>query len=646
MCGFVGIISNELSIDKRESLIRRMLPFIERRGPDEQRLVHYQDGSFGFARLSIRALEDGSQPIVHRKRGTLSMTNGEIYNDAYLRCRYKNIEWETQSDCEAIHAISDAGNLEYDMNIVSGMFASAIYDSRSKSVRLVRDRTGQKPLFYALLGNHTIIYSSSIHAITASGIVPVELSQHELSFILFNEYPAPGTTGIEGIRAVRPGEVVKWLIGDYEVKKTAFWSWNLARSEYESKPTYKPLKSKIYQSLVDAIGQELVSDVPVGLFLSGGIDSSLILAIAKDIYQDNLQTFSVGFAQNDLDESNQAANLANHFGTDHSTIYFEDFDIEKLVGRAFSCLDVPLGDSSYIPSFLLCEVASQQVKCALGGDGGDELFGGYPTYQAHRLLQLYENSLPQLFRGFLLERISRKLPNRTSNINTKMKVDRFLAGRSMPLVKRHMTWMSTTYDPRQLLDLIQSDSHREDDLFGDTESLLINSGIKDVINAAQYIDLMTYLPGSIHAKMDCASMMNGIELRSPFVNSVMLEASASVTSNYRVGLGQSKKILRDIAKDKLPSEICKRPKRGFNFPVNHLLHTLLKDMAVSSIHSLDSVLDMNCAKQLLNNFFNGQGDHRKIIWTLFSVSQWYQSILQTKRQNIQASDIQAETVSP
>ena len=209
-----------------------------------------------------------------------------------------------------------------------------------------------------------------------------------------------------------------------------------------------------------------------------------------------------------------------------------------------------------------------------------------------------------------------------------------------------MTWMSTTYDPRQLFDLIQSDSHREDDLFGDTESLLINSGIKDVINAAQYIDLMTYLPGSIHAKMDCASMMNGLELRSPFVNSVMLEASASVTSNYRVGLGQSKKILRDIAKDKLPSEICKRPKRGFNFPVSHLLHTSLKDMAVSSIQSLDSVLDMNSAKQLLNNFFNEQGDHRKIIWTLFSVSQWYQSILQTKSQNIQASDIQAETVSP
>ena len=645
MCGFIGIISNKLTIEQRESLVRRMLPFIEKRGPDEQRLVHYHNGTFGFARLSIRALEDGSQPIVHRQRGTLSVTNGEIYNYSYLRSRYKKSEWATHSDCEAIHAIADSGNLENEMNIVSGMFASAIYDSKSGAVRLLRDRTGQKPLFYALIDSHTLLYSSSIHAIAASGLISVGLSHHEFSFILFNEYPSPGSTGIDSIRAVRPGEIVKWVIGEYEITKKTFWNWNLARSEYESKPTYKPLKTKIYQSLVEAVNQELVSDVPVGLFLSGGIDSSLILSIAKEHYPNKLQTFSVGFAQNDLDESNQAAKLANYFGTDHSNIYFDDFNIENLVSRALSHLDVPLGDSSYIPSFLLCEVASQKVKCALGGDGGDELFGGYPTYQAHRLLQLYENSLPQLFRGFLLQRISRKLPSKTNNINTKMKVDRFLAGRSMPLVKRHMTWMSTTYDTAQLLGLIDSDFHREDDLFGDTENLLINSGIKDVINAAQYIDLMTYLPGSIHAKMDCASMMNGLELRSPFVNSVMLEASASVTSTYRVGLGKSKKILRDIAKEKLPPEICKRPKRGFNFPVSHLLRTSLKDMAISSIHSLESVIDLKYAEQLFDDFFEGQGDHRKIIWTLFSVSQWYHSILQATNQNNPRSDIQVETLT-
>ena len=626
MCGFVGIISSQLNRDEREAIVRRMLPFVERRGPDEQRLVHYHKGTFGFARLSIRALKDGSQPIIHPRRGTLSMTNGEIYNYEYLRNRYKSQEWSTHSDCEAIHAVADGGNFENEMNVVSGMYASAIYDSKSCNVRLVRDRTGQKPLFYALIDNHTFIYASSIHALAASGIISLDLSQHELSFILFNEYAAPGTTGVESIKAVRPGEIVQWSINEYEILSKKYWHWNLARNEYESKPTYKPLKKKIFENLSEAINQELVSDVPVGIFLSGGIDSSLILAIASKLYEGKLQTFSVGFDESELDESDQAANLANYFGTDHTTINFEDFDIADLVDRAFANLDIPLGDSSYIPSFLLCEVASNKVKCALGGDGGDELFGGYPTYRAHRLLQLYENSFPQSLRGFLLERISKKIPNQTSNINAKMKIDRFLAGRSMPLVRRHMTWMSTTYDTNNLIKIMKSKTSREDDLFGDAEELLIKSGVKDTINAAQYIDFISYLPGSIHAKMDCASMMNGLELRSPFVNSIMLDASASVIPEYRVGLKNSKKILRDIAKEILPSNIYQRPKRGFNFPVAKLLQTSLKEVALESIASLDQFIDVKCAQTLYDDFCTSNKDNRKALWTLFSISQWYQNI--------------------
>ena len=626
MCGFIGIISNSLEASTRETIARQMLPFVEQRGPDEQRIVHYEQGCFGFARLSIRALNNGSQPFVHGKRGTLSMTNGEIYNDRYLRHRYKHSEWTTESDCEAVHAIYDTGMSTQEAVNISGMFATSIYDTKQKKVRLIRDRTGQKPLFYCLIENHTLLFASSIQAIAASRQHVISLNQHEVAYYLFNEYSPIGTTGLHGIHAVKPGEIVDWNQGDYQVEKKNYWSWNLAKCEYESKPTYGPIKEKLVSHLKQSIQQELISDVPIGIFLSGGIDSSLLLALASQNSTGKLKTFSVGFEEADLDESNQAQSLADYYQTDHKTILFKDYDHDALISRALNDLDIPLGDSSYIPSYLLCEVASQDVRCVLGGDGGDELFGGYPTYNAHKMLQLYESLLPQVLRGFILTRLSKRLPKSSSNINTKMKVDRFLAGRSMPLVQRHLTWMSTTYDTDLIVSLIGSDASVNSDLFGDIEAMLSSSNIKDMVNAAQFIDFVTYLPGSIHAKMDCASMSNGLEVRSPFVNQTILESATSIISNYRVGLRGSKIILRDLAKELLPSAVWKRPKRGFNFPVTKMLQTTLKDRALASIQSLDTVIDVKALEQIFEQFCDGQGDHRKLLWSAFAFAEWHQNI--------------------
>ena len=626
MCGFSGIVSKSLNNLEREEAISKMAPYIAARGPDEKRYVHYQDGSFEFARLSIRSVSNGSQPILHKSRGTLSMTNGEVYNDKYIRSKYSRSEWQTESDCECIHSIYDSAiQFEDAIPDVSGMFASAIYDTKSGTVTLARDRTGQKPLFFALCENHTLIFSSSLRSIIASGLTGLRIRKDQLAFSLFNEYSEPGKTLVEGIYSVKPGEVVEWNIGSFHIKRKAYWSWNIARCEYESRPTYEPLKQKLKEILLSAISEELVADVPIGLFLSGGIDSSLLLALGSQLTHKKISTFSVSFKNNLLDESSFAKRLAQKFNTDHHEIPFDSYDTEDLILEAMSSLDIPLGDSSYIPTFLLSKVASGYVKCALGGDGGDELFGGYPTYKAHRILSLYESFVPQFTRGMILGRLSRRLPVETTNINTKMKIDRFMAGRTMPFAHRHITWMSTTYDIKRILEIIGDEFSVESDLFGSVESRLQASGIQDAVNAAQYIDLIGYLPGSIHSKVDCASMNNGLEVRSPYVNRVLLDAAESIIPDYRVGINKSKIILRDIAKECIPSSIANAPKKGFNFPAGQFLATTLKDSFYDRIRNFDGIINRSIIESSYEEHCKGTHDHRKLLWTIYSMASWYQN---------------------
>ncbi len=626
MCGLAGIVSSEISEEKRHIIVSRMMQFIENRGPDEKIISSYKDSTFGFARLSIREINNGSQPFLHRKKSTFSMTNGEVYNFDYLRNRYSNEEWVTKSDCESIHSAYDNGDFENEIKLFSGMFASSIYDANENSVTLLRDRVGQKPLFYSLINKNTLIFSSSLKAIISSGLVEVSFDEENLKFILFNEYAPIGYSGIKKVFAVKPSEIINWRIGTRKIEKNEYWKWILGTIELETKPTYAPLKNQIHEDLIETVKEELVADVPISIFLSGGIDSSIIAALAVEQSKFDVETFTIGFEDKSLDETKYSNEIAKKLGTNHKLINFDSEDFKELSYRAFKNLDIPLGDSSYIPTFLLCEKVSKIYKCALSGDGGDELLGGYPTYRAHKFLSLYENYIPQKMRGYLLHNVVKLLPKSDINISLEMKLSRFLAGKTMPLVKRHFTWMSTTYDKSVIDRIMKNKVISKVDSYDALEDLLSSVGIKDKINAAQFIDLNSYLPGSILSKLDNASMSNGLEVRSPFVNKRMLNGTGMIPSSYKVSLLRSKKILRDIAKDIYGKRISKLPKKGLNFSVGKTLSKELEKNIRSSLFWLEDYIDIEYTNQIIDEHLTCKKNHRKLLWTIYSVANWWSEV--------------------
>ena len=290
-------------------------------------------------------------------------------------------------------------------------------------------------------------------------------------------------------------------------------------------------------------------------------------------------------------------------------------------------MDEPVFNVSTIYQNRLREyISTFDYKVLLVGDGADELFGGYPTYKAHKLLNLYESFIPQKMRGYFINNLIKFIPNSYKNISFHMQLSRFLAGKTLPLAKRHLTWMSTCYEIDTINNLINNKVLSKGEPFGTIEDFLNSVGIKDSINAAQFIDLNSYLPGSILSKLDNASMSNGLEVRSPFLNKKLLNSSSFIPSSYKVNIFQSKKILRDIAKNIYDLPISKLPKKGFNFSVNKIIFDELNNNIRSSLFWIDNYIDVNFANEIINQHLSGKKNNRKLLWTIYSVANWFKEI--------------------
>ena len=606
----------------------KMVHFIQKRGPDSFEIAHLDQCSVGFTRLGIQALANGAQPIFHHRAKTLSVTNGEIYNSTLFRRLYSDHEWCTDSDCEAIHTLYDSGSFAERLPSVSGMFASALYSKYEKRLTLLRDRSGQKPLYYHMSRDgSTVIFSSSIRSLIASGVIEFLVDKSELPFLFLSEYPRPGNTCLEMVKSVKPGSIVTWQPGDRKATEERYWDLDLSRTESEKCPTYAPMKNFVNSSLISSIKEEMAADVPVGILLSGGIDSSLLACIASEESEKECEAFSMSFDSKLLDESDSSSELCKTLGIKHTIFNFDHLNVIEAISEALSELDCPLGDSSYIPTYWLSKFVSSSHRCVLGGDGGDELFGGYPTYQAHKLLYDYESYIPQFLRGLMLENINRLLPYGEGNIYLKMKLSRFLSGRSMPVAERHMTWMSTTADVTPLIQLLQlSGTEVPSELFyGAVNQIVSASNCKHPQNIAQLIDFTHYLPGSIHSKSDQASMANGLEIRSPFVNKSMIDAATRIIPRYRIGYFQSKRILRELLQEKVPGKLHRKPKKGFNFDVKYYF-PLLFEQIYESARKVSQYVDFNRFTEILEEHQTKVADHRKLIWNIYSFSAWHANI--------------------
>src|SRR6267378_208048 len=574
MCGICGIAGGDPTHGRE--LVQRMCDAMSHRGPDDEGSAHLDGVTLGMRRLSIIDLEGGHQPIHNEDSTVWVVQNGEIYNHLELREQLvaAGHAFLTQSDTEVlVHGYEEwgAGMVER----LNGMFAVAILDRRRRRVVLARDRMGIKPLHYAVDGKR-LVFASELKALLRDldlrrDIDPVALDEYlALEFV-----PSPRSI-VRGISKLPPAHTLEWYLGSGMHRLHRYWLPTLGADSAGSRSGDVDERAEELRAVMrESVRKELISDVPLGVFLSGGIDSSAVTAMMAQLGSD-VKSFSVGFAERSFDEASHAREVARHLGTDHHELTLEPSMLLGLIPQLPALLDEPLGDASIIPTYLLSAFTRQHVKVALGGDGGDELFAGYPTLQAHRLASYYLRAPGALRRGFV-EPVVRRLPVSRDNLSFDYRAKRFVSGAAHPVADRHQRWMGS-FASEERTAVLSSDIRRE---LADGPSVVEEFRSLDPLNQVLMIDMRLYLENDILVKLDRASMRASLEGRVPLLNNDFVTYATSLPLNMKLRGLRSKFLLKRALRGVLPDRILNRPKKGFGIPVAEWFRGPLKEQMLS-----------------------------------------------------------------
>ncbi len=582
--------------------------------------------SLGIRRLSIIDLEGGHQPMHNEDSTIWVVQNGEIYNHLELRKLLvaAGHSFNTRSDTEVlVHGYEEWGGEMVER--LNGMFAFAVLDCRQGSVLLARDRMGIKPLHYAIDGDR-LVFASELKALLRDpklrkGIDPVALDD----YLAYEFVPSPSSI-VRGISKLQPGHTLTWSLAESRHELRRYWSPQLNldgggdRRSIERPRSLEDDCEELRSVLRESVRKELISDVPLGVFLSGGIDSSAVAAMMTQLGGE-VKSFSVGFAERSFDESAHARLVARHLGTEHHELTLEPAMLLDLVPKLPELLDEPLGDASIIPTFLLSEFTRRHVKVALGGDGGDELFAGYPTLQAHRLAGYYLRA-PRLLREGLVEPVVRRLPVSRGNLSFDFRAKRFVGGAAHPTAERHQRWMGS-FDREERMALLARDVRHVE-----TEVPEV-----DPLNQVLLLDMRLYLENDILVKLDRASMMASLEGRVPLLNNDFVEYATRLPLNMKLRGLRSKFLLKRALRGVLPDAILNRPKKGFGIPVANWFRGPLKEQLLSVLSpariAREGFFDPGAVRRLIDDHLDGRRDNRKQLWTLFAFELWHDGYLKT-----------------
>jgi asparagine synthase (glutamine-hydrolysing) len=603
---------------------------IAHRGPDDQGIWLQGGVGLGVRRLSIIDVAGGHQPIHNQDETAWIVFNGEIYNFPQLRERLsaKGHRFYTKTDTEVVvHAYDEWG--ERCVEELNGMFGFAIWDSRRQTLFLARDRLGIKPLYYAI-APEGLAFASELKAILTIPGMRREVDLAALDDYLALEYVPSPRSIIRGVQKLPPGHTFSWRMDSGEGQLRRYWDVDLGAGERE--PDTRSLEQhaeELRAVLLESVRKELISDVPLGVFLSGGIDSSTVAAMMTRLTPGHVNSFSIGFSDPSFDESAHARQVAAHLGTNHRELILEPGMLTDLVPSVTEKLDEPLADASIIPTYLLSQFARQHVTVALGGDGGDELFGGYPTLLAHRLVRYYQR-LPGVVRDRLVSPLVERLPVSMANISLDFKLKRFVDGAAYPIGERHVRWLGSfssehrdrLLDPQVRASLEESDRH---DLVAEH---LAAHHLQDPLNQVLYLDMKMYLENDILAKVDRASMMASLEARVPLLNVDLVEHMARVPVSLKLRGRRSKYILKHAMRGMLPNPILERGKKGFGMPVARWIRGPLKELVMTTLAPdklrREGFFQPAYVQTLLDDHLAGRRDNRKQIWTLFMFERWYE----------------------
>ncbi len=631
MCGIVGLLTSKAGDIPGYETLREMRDLLIHRGPDEAgeyiRLLD-DKGPFlflGHRRLSIIDLAGGHQPLSNED-GTVWVTfNGEIYNFRELRedLKGRGHQFRTVSDTEVVvHSYEEYGDDCFKQ--FNGMFAIGIWDGKRNRLVLARDRLGKKPLYYSLI-DETFLFSSELKAIMSYPGFPRRVDPLSLTKYLFFEFiPCPHTI----FRDAKKLPPASYLISDgkgFEVRE--YWS-PFHSLETVGAFSEEEAASRVTELLRQSVKRRLVSDVPLGVFLSGGIDSSAVTALAQRENPGKIETFSIGFEDASFDESDYAMLASKHIGTKHHERTMGPADLLNIVPNLPDILDEPMADASILPTYLLSKFTREYVKVALGGDGGDELFAGYPTYLAHKFARFYDRWMAPVHP--LLAFLGNLLPVSDNNISFDFKVKKFLSGMGYTDTIRNFVWLGSFSFP-ELQSVLSTEirSHlNQERLVEEISAYESVFPSADRAGLLQFLDLKLYLQEAILVKVDRASMACSLEVRAPFLDHGFVEFVMGLPSSLKLRGLTSKYILKKAMESFLPHDVIHRKKKGFGVPIAKWVKGPLKEL-FGDLLSHDRIgregfLNPAYVDTLLKDHLVGKKDNRKQLWTLLVWELWVQ----------------------
>lgn len=616
MCGIVGFIGQGSEND-----INIMTDSISYRGPDDRGIFFKQGIGLGHRRLSILDLSPlGHQPMISDDGNVVIVFNGEIYNFLDLKNSYlSKYKFRGGSDTEVIlYLYLEFGDKVFSM--IHGMFSIAIYDFRNKKLILARDRMGKKPLYWGLYDN-TLLFASEPKALFKHEKFKKEIDLNSLNkYFQFEYIPTPRSI-YKGLNKLEPGHFIEFK--NNNIKKIKFWD---IKSENKKIDLNKAIE-RLDNLMSEAVKKRMVADVPVGIFLSGGIDSSAIAYYAMKNSKNKIKTFSIGFQDKSFDELKYANIVSKLLNTEHYEKVLSEKDSIDVIYNISNLLDEPLADSSIIPTYLLSKYAREHVTVALGGDGGDELFWGYDTFVAHKLSFIYD-LVPDFIKKIFIKSID-MIPTSFSNISLDFKIKKFMQGYTKNPLYRHFTWLGA-FLPSERNKLFKNnilnqikDFNEFEDIDNYTKSFSENKGY----DIHSFLYQRTYMMDDILVKVDRASMYNSLEVRTPFLDTDIVDFANSLPITLKCKGLQRKYILKKLLEGKLPKEIIYRKKKGFGMPIAKWLRTDLKPL-INELLNKDFINEQNIfnydyIKVLVDDHMNKVRDNRKYIWTLLVFQMWY-----------------------
>ena len=594
MCGIFGAIARGDAPLRHPESLARMAAALRHRGPDGERIVGHERARIGARRLAIMDLTTGDQPFQSPDGKIWMVCNGEIYNAPDLRREASAGGWRypfrSTGDIETIVPFYERFGPDAVARL-DGMFGLAVWDDARRRLILARDRAGEKPLFWTDVGGE-LRFASEIQALLEFPDQPRRVQRKALSLYRALGYvPAPYTM-FDGIHKLPPASLLIAERGCIEIR--AYWSAATAASKPSTLTFHNT--AELRDTLLRAVERELMSDVPLGVFTSGGLDSSLLVAAAaRAIPGERIHTYAVRFTEPGYDESPYAEAVTHDIATVHHVVTADDESLGRaldIVSRSFA---EPLGDPAVLPTWLLADAARENVKVILSGEGADELFGGYPTYLGHKFAAHWQR-VPGVFRSLVRWAVDR-WPSSTGKMTLEYMLKQFLAATERPWLERHLTWLGATAI--------------EDGVIAELEGKLDRFPQDDPLNRVLWFDFLTYLPDDLLVKVDRATMLASVEARAPFLDREVMELVLPGPSRFKVRGVTTKAILKEAARGLVPDRVIHRQKRGLSVPVARWLNTGLAPLA-------DRLLDT----PLLAEHRTGRRNHARRLWPQLMLALW------------------------